>query len=57
MMTLLLIAVNAIVVQNEELLFLVETSIREKQSTLNVSCDILNSLIQSSNIVQVGKLS
>ena len=47
-------AVSAIVVQNEELLFLIETSIRENQSTFNVSCDILTKLIQSSNIVQVG---
>ena len=46
-------AVSAIVVQNEELLFLIETSIRENLSTFNVSCDILTKLIQSSNIVQV----
>ena len=51
---LLMFAVRAIVVQNEELLFLIETSIRENLSTFNVSCDILTKLIQSSNIVQVG---
>ena len=50
----LMFAVSAIVVQNEELLFLIETSIRENLSTFNVSCDILTKLIQSSNIVQVG---
>ena len=50
----LMFAVSAIVVQNEELLFLIETSIRENLSTFNVSCDILTKLIQSSNIVQVS---
>ena len=49
-----LIAVTAIVVQNEGVLLQVETSIRERQPTLPSACNILSSLVQTSNILQVG---